>query len=263
MCGIVGYSLAPETRVNARALLEALLVGIESRGPHATGVAWRDHKGQVWIHKDAWRAQEFAPELDRAVNEARTVIGHTRWATKGSPEVNDNNHPLQYEGVILTHNGIVDNEAALYDYVEAEPLAEVDSEAIAALLARAPSYFESEYTDVLPLIEGRASLAWIETVDARDQLHLARVQGSPLVIAQTRSGAFLYASTRTAIVNAAIIASMKVTWMQDVPEGVYLRIRNGRILDTLRFRVPGDNRDYGYDRRDGRLALWANEGRRR
>ena len=70
MCGIAGVSLHPNENVNATDLTRALLLGIEERGWHATGVAWADTDGGVWLVKDAVTASEFV-KSDHAPADTR------------------------------------------------------------------------------------------------------------------------------------------------------------------------------------------------
>jgi hypothetical protein len=67
MCGIAGFSLAPGERCHPTDVARAMLLAIEMRGPHATGVAWCDpHDGQVWVQKDAIPASQFVKSLHLA-----------------------------------------------------------------------------------------------------------------------------------------------------------------------------------------------------
>ncbi|MXW26181.1 MAG: glutamine--fructose-6-phosphate transaminase (isomerizing) [Dehalococcoidia bacterium] len=136
MCGIIAYTGSRQ----AAPILMAGLRDLEYRGYDSAGVALLPESGgEPAIAK---RRGKIA-ELDAAIGAeplppARTGIGHTRWATHGAPS-DANAHPHTGSGndVVVVHNGIVENYAAL----RAELLerghafeSETDSETIAHLL---------------------------------------------------------------------------------------------------------------------------------
>lgn len=241
MCGIAGVSLARNDFIAIPATIRSLLTGIEPRGRDATGIAYVNGEGRTWIYKGAVRAQTFnayvtadhLPDLP----SARTVIAHTRWATQGAPAVYENNHPVTNNGLVGVHNGHISNDDAIFARIGLDRLGQVDSEAAIALISTA----KNRPWDVLPELRGTAALAWIDS-DAPEFLHLARVSASPLVIAQTRRGSLVFASTRTAVLATLDEVGRKPVYVEDVPEGTYMRARAG-IIDTVqRFEVPASFR---------------------
>jgi len=236
MCGIAGYSLGETVEtVDTDELTRALLLGIEPRGRDATGYACKvDDK--VWIHKANWQASDFVGAVDTA--GARALIAHTRAATKGSPNREVNNHPIDVAGLIGVHNGVIYNDDELFDMTGAHRYGKVDSEAAFMLLHHSLALGAEEPYEVLPLLEGSAALAWLNPEDEPGVLHLARVNSSPLIVAQTLRGSLLFASTRQAINEAALRCGFRVRYVNTIPEGAYLRVRHGRITDVRRFEVP-------------------------
>ena len=81
--------------------------------------------------------------LDSITPDTIGVIGHTRSATQGDPEDDDNNHPLIDSGICLVHNGIINN----WDELDRRygSLAEVDS---ASLLAAVRHHSDQALTPV-------------------------------------------------------------------------------------------------------------------
>lgn len=237
MCGIAGFSLSRrDASIDHSLLTSSLLHGIESRGRHATGVAWTTadwSKGR--LHKDAVTASVYTKMYPRIVSqEAATAVLHTRYATQGSPDDNRNNHPIYTGDVVGVHNGTLTNDDELFDIMAGEKirLGQVDSEAAFAWID--VNYGENP-TTYLPDIHGRAALAWLDRRDGGDVLHLSRVNTSPLAVGQTARGSMIFASTMLILVRAARNAGVKLEWMYDVPEGTYLRVRGGRILDHEQF----------------------------
>lgn len=230
MCGIAGYCLAPSERCNSSKLSRRLLLGIEERGRHATGAAWRnDDKPQVvQVFKRALPASKLIHDYaHRITPNASSAVLHTRWATQGDPSNALNNHPIVCDKVALVHNGHVSNDDEIFQRLNVRRRAKVDTEAIAALLA----YGEGDVTELLSQIRGGAAVAWLNAEDKSNVLHLARVSYSPLHIAQTEAGSVLYASTRLAVVRAARKNNLKLTFHWDVPERTYIKVKDGKIIE--------------------------------
>jgi glucosamine--fructose-6-phosphate aminotransferase (isomerizing) len=109
MCGIVGY-------VGYRSAQDILLEGLhrlEYRGYDSAGVAIaRD--GRVSIRKKAGRVQAVAAILEIDPLPGTVGIGHTRWATHGATtDINSHPHVGGNGEVVLVHNGVIENHAAL------------------------------------------------------------------------------------------------------------------------------------------------------
>lgn len=235
MCGIAGFCLNPEDHLDAKELSQALIDQIVVRGEHATGAAWiqrgkETHKPEIAVSKAPVPGKQFGPYLDQMSKRANRVILHTRWATQGSPMNNLNNHPIVSGRIVGAHNGILSNDRQIFANLAAERQAEVDSEAAFALLdAASAGDAGNKPADVLRTLKGRAALCWFNARDKRD-LHLARVDGSPLAIGLTPRGSMLFASTLPLLVKAAENAKVELLWVEEIAEYTYMRIRGGEIL---------------------------------
>lgn len=237
MCGIGGFSRAdgassiPDARIMMRELSYALV----SRGKDAVGFGWVEEGWpRYWTHWGSANAWSRDCPLPQGM---RLGMVHDRKATKGSPHVEANNHPVQAPGIILTHNGRVDNDQALLDTVGATRAAEVDSEALAWLLSAGPKALgTSDPAALLELVEGVAALAWIDG-DEPTVLHLARCSTRPLEVAWTRRGDLVYASTRSALDRAANACRLRLHGHRTIREGTYLRVESGRIVREATFKV--------------------------
>src|SRR3954469_9515584 len=135
MCGIVGY-------VGENKSLEVLIGGLrrlEYRGYDSAGVAVIDEDGNLGTAKKSGKLVKLTDELlAHPINDGRTGIGHTRWATHGGP-TDRNAHPhVGDDGKLaLIHNGIIENFAALKDELLDEGhtfTSETDTEVAAVLL---------------------------------------------------------------------------------------------------------------------------------
>lgn len=238
MCGITAISRAANVSSipDMRAFLRLAALAIEPRGRDATGFAWVDDKGQ-WYWKTPNTAHEAVRDAPLALH-TQTAIGHTRMATKGDRKYSENNHPVVDDGIMLVHNGIVSNDWELYkmlgqDFVKK---AEVDTAALAAILANLELLNAEHPVDVLDKPKGSAAIAWINTAaDQRGVLHLARLQERPMTIGWTRKGDLVMSSTPETLSNLSSWANVKIRDFYEVPEGTYLRVENGAIVERKTF----------------------------
>jgi len=231
MCGIAGFCLSREEHVNAKKLSMSLLNQIVARGEDATGASWvqsdkASKKATIAVSKAPVPAYNFEQYLSQMPTGVRRAILHTRWATKGTPENNLNNHPIVSGKIVGVHNGVIGNDDNVFRYLKEARQAQVDSEAIFALLNRT-KYSPS---DVLKSLSGRVAIAWLDARDKRD-LHLARVEGSPLAIGQTEKGSLVFASTMPLLVNACEDSKLHLTWAEEIEPLTYMRVRDGEIVE--------------------------------
>lgn len=239
-------------RINTRRLAQALLLGIEERGTHATGAAWRDAAGDPVIQKRDVAATQFVRGLS-IPRRAQVAVLHTRFWTQGSPTNNDNNHPISTGGIVGVHNGAVWNDDELfYDMgINDRRKGAVDSEAIFATLAYGVEEYSEKNrltrvpdakttTDLLEVIEGPAAIAWLDNQDPADVLHVSRIWQNPLVWGQTAAGSFVFASTEEALLRACLAARVELVHMEEMKDGQYARIKSGRVTDFADF-IPGES----------------------
>ncbi|HEX3686901.1 MAG TPA: glutamine--fructose-6-phosphate transaminase (isomerizing) [Gaiellaceae bacterium] len=136
MCGIIGY-------VGRRACKDLLLQGLERleyRGYDSAGLALRED-GQLDYVRVVGNLQALKREAGPNGSQAKTGLGHTRWATHGA--VNEQNaHPLtgcDEHQLAIVLNGIVENYRELKASLEAEGHVfhtETDAEAVVHLVER-------------------------------------------------------------------------------------------------------------------------------
>ena len=183
MCGIVGY-------VGKSDATSALLTGLarlEYRGYDSAGISILAER-KITTTKRAGKLAVLVDALkERPLPHGAVGIGHTRWATHGSP-IDRNAHPhIDPEGkVALIHNGIIENYQTLKSELEEAGhyfSSDTDSEVVAHLLGL--EYAKNEdLTDAMQKVcqrlKGNFSLVAIAT-ESPDELVGAR-RNSPLVV---------------------------------------------------------------------------------
>lgn len=110
MCGIVAYIGKRE----AYPILIKGLTRLEYRGYDSAGVAVINQQGDLNVYKRKGKVSDlisFAKDKDTS---GTVGIGHTRWATHGEPnDVNSHPHYSQTKNMVMIHNGIIENYAAI------------------------------------------------------------------------------------------------------------------------------------------------------
>ena len=153
MCGLAGVILKNKKRSSTELKtiadnFQQMLLEADTRGGHATGFAIIDNKGDYLIHKtnkDAFGfldTEDAVTALDLVSTNATCIMGHTRYATLGSPNINKNNHPIRTGKTIGTHNGSIHNHKELFKKYNMQRFAQVDSEAIFRLYETSDSLKE-------------------------------------------------------------------------------------------------------------------------
>jgi glucosamine--fructose-6-phosphate aminotransferase (isomerizing) len=180
MCGIIGII----GKADATPLLIDGLKRLEYRGYDSAGIATL-----VGGKIDRRRAEGKITNLEKLVGSkplpGTIGIGHTRWATHGSP-TEGNAHPHADDRVVLVHNGIIENFQELRQELTAaghEFQTETDTEAVVHLLS---SYLRKGKTPAeaveaaLKRLEGAFALAILFA--GHDDMMIAARRGSPLAI---------------------------------------------------------------------------------
>ena len=225
MCGIGGFSLSSKSKVNPRSLSNALLTELDIRGDQASGFAYQSQDSIGYFKNDVAGSRLSLKTMPKS---ASTVILHTRFATHGSTRDMSNNHPIQSpdNSIHLVHNGVIYNHDLVRKQLDYK-LPEVDTSVIPALLQQ-----YNRDPDKFSMLDGDAAIAWLDE-SQRGKLHLARISHSPLTIAQLKDGSFVFASTRSILLNALKRLGLKADFLQDVAERKMLEVVSGRINSML------------------------------
>jgi len=180
MCGIVGILGNHE----ASPILVDTLKRLEYRGYDSSGIA-TINDGVLERRREIGKLVNLADKLVHQPLKGKIGIGHTRWATHGSPTL-ANAHPQKTGKVAVVHNGIIENFKKLRDELisnGANFQSETDTETIAQLCM---SFIDGGDD---PKIAAKKTLARLEGAYALcflfhgyDNLLIAARKGSPLAI---------------------------------------------------------------------------------
>lgn len=195
MCGIGGwFARAGVEWRPSREFICDLIKGVENRGRDATGYGTLQDDGNLYVYKgpiSAWKyTQEFVKDEQHPIG--RVGIIHTRGANVGSPDQNENNHPVAYgdenRAVIVVHNGTVGNLDEAYDSLGVERVADVDSALFAAALGKLGPLAGLEF-----MTKKSCGAAAIAAIFDDGSLVLAR-DSAPIWIASPREGVLIWSS---------------------------------------------------------------------
>ena len=243
MCGIVGYTGADE----ALPLVLEGLRRLEYRGYDSAGVALID--GGLTVRKTAGKLAALEALLlgDDPPPPATTAMGHTRWATHGTPS-DRNAHPhVDCTGrIAVIHNGIVENHHALRTRLEKDGhvfVSQTDTECVAHLL-------EAPLADGSPLVDAvRAAASELEgayalvvaSADHPGELVGVKVS-SPLVVGIGDGGEAMLASDVPALLGRgySIVPIDEQRIVALAPSGVAVLDLDGRSVPIEPIEVTWD-----------------------
>jgi hypothetical protein len=279
MCGIVFSCFSPDSCINVREIARTLLVAVENRGPQATGIAWLDPQDNSI---DGFNAAETATRFvadkgfRRFDDTARTFIGHTRFATKGSIDNPLNNHPVyawtpEGQMIAAVHNGGVWNDDETFAAHRLPRYGQVDSEIIPAMIAQYGST-AGWVSSIFGELEGGIATAWL---DERQPgvLHCVRAADSPMMVmtldVDLPTGpvkGVVGASTVSALTK--VLDLLRIDWQTpgvtqyEIGEGEFFTVKDG-VWDTMvvPFVLPDLFTSWGGNWRSKNKATQGNYGR--
>jgi glucosamine--fructose-6-phosphate aminotransferase (isomerizing) len=252
MCGIVGY-VGRERRA-----MDVLMDGLrrlEYRGYDSAGVAICEN-GQVVVRRTLGKLANLEAALADSPISGHVGIGHTRWATHGKPSER-NAHPHRSGGVVIVHNGIIENYRALRQEIESagRPVqSETDTELIAHLvdmeLARGHDVLEAVRRACGRLV-GSYALGCLSSSDPT-RIVAAKNGGSPIILGLGEKESYLASD-----VPAILPYTRQMLFLQDgefallSEDGVEIHDADGRRVERAPRPIQWDPisaEKGGYDR---------------
>ena len=223
MCGIVGVLGQHE----AAPLLVEALKRLEYRGYDSAGIATVNN-GALESRRAIGKLVNLSDLLVHNPLAGKSGIGHTRWATHGTPSVK-NAHPHQAGDVAVVHNGIIENfvelRAELNSY-KIKHKTDTDTETVALM---AKHYLSQGFspTEVVKktLLKLKGAFALAFLFQGEDDLMIVARQGSPLAIGHG-NGEMYVGSDAIALAHL----TNKITYLD---EGDFAKItrKNLEIID--------------------------------
>ncbi len=198
MCGIIGYI----GKQNAIPILIKGLKRLEYRGYDSAGIAFFMNN-KIGVRRCAGKIKDLESHIRGERLKSITGLGHTRWATHGKPS-EENAHPHRAGGIVLVHNGIIENYFELKEELKKKGhvfTSETDTEVICHLIhsySQNGLNFEDATREALKHVEGAYAIGIIN--EKEPQKILAVKKDSPLVIGLGK-GEFFIASDIPAFLN--------------------------------------------------------------
>jgi glucosamine--fructose-6-phosphate aminotransferase (isomerizing) len=187
MCGIVGY-VGP---LEAHEVLMEGLSRLEYRGYDSAGVAvlgaGEEAERALQVRRAVGKLRNLRALLSAEPVRGGTGIGHTRWATHGSP-TELNAHPHTSGPVTVVHNGIIENHLELKAQLRSRGVSftsDTDTEVFSHLISERldtsdPNGLFKAAQSALAEVRGSYAFVVLST-HFPGQLFVAR-QGSPMVL---------------------------------------------------------------------------------
>ncbi|MCA9278284.1 MAG: glutamine--fructose-6-phosphate transaminase (isomerizing) [Phycisphaeraceae bacterium] len=203
MCGIIAY-------VGSRQVQPLLVEGLkrmEYRGYDSAGVAILDESGEQGVLRVA-RAVGRVSALEERLKKIGGFTGtqglaHTRWATHGAvTETNAHPHRDDTNGIVIAHNGIIENYQALRTYLQEKGhtfSTETDTEVLAMLIGELyEGDLEAAVQAALREITGAYAIAVM--CEKEPGVLVGARKGSPLLVG-VGHGEYVIASDPAAVVS--------------------------------------------------------------
>jgi len=218
MCGIIGLICPSGLTAVHLEKFTAMLKRCQTRGHHATGIFTSNMKmlkaplpSSVFITADKYK--EFITA--QLANGMTYIVGHTRFATRGDPKINTNNHPFTGTDnkFMLVHNGGV--TCTKYDKNKDVTDTYIYVEAINSFLTghSVPEAVKLGFEDVERL---SSSSNGVIVVGGEGKVMFCKSRTYPMVIQSiNETGVILFASTTDIMepeVNAVVDGVKKKRW---------------------------------------------------
>jgi glucosamine--fructose-6-phosphate aminotransferase (isomerizing) len=230
MCGIIGII----GRNEVAPLLIDGLKRLEYRGYDSAGIATLVD-GRIERRRAEGKIVNLEGLLGKTPVGGTIGIGHTRWATHGSPSER-NAHPHADERVVLVHNGIIENFQELRQELEAEGHkfeTDTDTEAVVHLVSdylskgRTP---QDAVAAALARLDGAFALAILFA--GHDGLMIGARRGSPLAIGYGDGEMFIGSdSLALAPLTQRICYLEEGDWAEIRADGTLVHDASGKVVE--------------------------------
>ena len=243
MCGIIGYT-------GAQPALTRVIDGLrrlEYRGYDSAGVALATTTGTpLIIEKRAGKLNNLESALTSDFADAKSGIGHTRWATHGGPtDTNAHPHVDRSSKLAVIHNGIIENYLELRHELESRGhsfTSDTDTESVTHLLSdecAKTKDLASAMRNVCKTLRGSFTLLAIHS-DQPDVIVGAR-RNSPLVVGLGEGENFLASDVAAFISHTKRALELGQDQIVAVtPNGVSVTDLDGKAISAKEFEITWD-----------------------
>ncbi len=189
MCGIVGYI----GKENALDIIIEGLKHLEYRGYDSAGVAFVEKK-KIKKIREKGKVDLLKKSIEETNIKVHSAIGHTRWATHGSP-TKENTHPHSdcKNRIAIVHNGIIENYLELKRMLKEKKhkfSSETDTEVIVHLLEENLKHYPifDSILNTINMLKGSFALLFIFA--DYPELMIGVRKNSPLIFAEKDNNFF-------------------------------------------------------------------------
>ena len=184
MCGIIGY-FGKKTATNI--ILDGLK-RMEYRGYDSAGIACLSDKS-IGVIKQSGKIKDLRKKVDEKFPikylDSKYGIGHTRWATHGTPNnINAHPHLDKSKSFAMVHNGIIENYKEIRNFLNQQDIScisDTDSEVLIQLISYCfNGNLEEAVSEALKKVAGTYGILVVSSLDP-NKIVAARC-GSPIVI---------------------------------------------------------------------------------
>lgn len=241
MCGLFGWQIPNDHDLSGNEKLQELLGTVLAKAMDRRGGDSWGTVANMEISKGFGTAARYADWF----SHHDFVWGHTRKATHGKVNMR-NAHPFSRGGLILAHNGVLNNHAELNKKYNRD--FDVDSMHIVAHMSEQRPLSE---------IEGYGAVLW-QRKKQRTRLYMGMLSSSGSLACGIVGGILVVASTQSAIDDLAKELGEKIETTYDLKPGKVYYAENGQLYiaqykdDYLLVGSPSQEISW----RSGRDARW-------
>ena len=228
MCGIVAY-------IGKREAYPILIKGLqrlEYRGYDSAGVALINTSGTLNVYKRKGKVSELLSFVKNEDTSGNIGIGHTRWATHGEPnDVNSHPHYSQSKDLVMIHNGIIENYAAIKEGLTKRGhvfLSQTDTEVLIHLIEEIKKHENMKLGHAVQAALRQVIGAYaIVVLDKNDpDTIVAAKKGSPMVIGIGTDDFFIASDASPIIEYTKNVVYLEDEQVAVLRRGQGLKIRN-------------------------------------
>ena len=216
MCGIFGVVATGKSEIKLKNLTSGIMTAMyesERRGKDSSGilsitkrdviVAKSPGRAKFLLKSDLFKQVVQSAEESFKRSESFVVFGHTRMATHGSAESNEDNQPVLRNQQIVLHNGIIINcEEIFAENSSLERKYEVDTEAFMALISEYSKNGLTEYMAIeKAFTQCKGANTFVYFTQKSQYVNLVTSNGSLYFASDSNLGIFLFASEKQTLVN--------------------------------------------------------------